>query len=310
MRAALTWIGRRFRPIAVGAAALGLGLALWAERGAVSAVDWTVHWPGLVGSVPLFALAALGGCLAFWFVLHDLTGTAPLGETTRVWVRSFLARYVPSGALTIAVRVRAHRSLGASQGQIWSASGYEQLASALAGATVTVVTFALASRRPPTAALLILPVGIALALVFRRRLATRWLSRLRGESGPGVPVFADATTVLVATLFDLLGWLVAGAAVWLLVDSIRPGQVSALFLVGAYSCSWLLGFLALPVPSGFGVREAAFVAFLAPEVGVGAATVLAVALRLADILGELVLFLAMEALFRYERKPRTRAVPS
>ena len=315
MSATLTWLERWFRPIAVVAASLGLGLALWSQRSAVTAVDWTVHWPGLVGSVLLFALAAFGGCLAFWFVLHAMTGTSPLGETVHVWVRSFIARYVPSGALTIAVRVRARRSLGATQGQVWSASAYEQLASALAGATVAVAAFTLAGRRPPAAALAILAVGVGLALLFRRRLAARWLSRLRGESAPGaderrVPVFADATTVIVATLFDLLGWLVAGGAVWLVVDSILPGQVSTPFLVGAYAFSWLLGFVALPVPSGFGVREATFVALLAPEVGVGAATVLALAVRLADTLGELVLFVGAEAVFRHGPRTHTRAVPS
>lgn len=292
MRAA-RWISRRFRPIAVAAAAVGLGLALWNQREALSSVDWAVHWAGLVGAVLLFGVAALGGCFAFWLILHGLTPRASLGRTTLVWVRSFLARYVPSGVLTLVVRVRAHESLGAGTGQIWAASAYEQLASGLAGASVSVAAFALASRRPPLAAWLILGTAFALALVSRRGIAARMLARVRADA-PEQPIFVDVRIVLGAVLFDVAGWVVAGAAVWVLVESLLPGRVSALFLLGAYSFAWLLGFVALPVPSGFGVREGTFIALLAPEFGVGAATVLALALRLADILGEVLVLAGAE----------------
>ncbi len=311
MKPLLGWVSRRFRPIALAAAGLGLGFALWNQREAVSAVDWTVHWSGLLGSVLLFGVAAFGGSLSFWFVLRHLTGTAQLGETTLVWIRSALARYVPSGALTIAVRVRAREKLGASQSQIWAASAYEQLAAALAGATVSVAALSLAHRSPPLAAWLILAATIALAVVFRRRFAAVWLERIRGDRTKGERVLVNGWVLLGAALFDVAGWVVAGAAVWVLVDSLVPGQASALFLVGAYSFSWLLGYVALPVPSGFGIREAAFIALLAPQLGVGVATVVALALRLADILGELLAFAGTEAVHSFGRRHHSpRALPS
>lgn len=124
-------------------------------------------------------------------------------------------------------------------------------------------------------------------------------------------MFVPGRILLGAVVLDVAGWLVAGAAIWVLVDSLLPGRASALFLLGAYAFSWLLGFLALPVPSGFGVREATFIALLAPQLGVGVATVLAIALRLADFLGEVLVVAATEAVHGFGHTGHAgRAVPS
>jgi uncharacterized membrane protein YbhN (UPF0104 family) len=58
----------------------------------------------------------------------------------------------------------------------------------------------------------------------------------------------------------------------------------------------MLGFVIVLAPSGLGVREATFVALLGPQVGVAAATLVAVTLRLANTIGDLLAFSVVEAL--------------
>jgi hypothetical protein len=59
-----------------------------------------------------------------------------------------------------------------------------------------------------------------------------------------------------------------------------------LWLLGAYSFVWLLGFVVPLLPGGLGLRDGTLIAFLATTMGVGAATAIAIALRLANTLGE------------------------
>ena len=70
-------------------------------------------------------------------------------ETLRIWARSFLLRYEPSGAVGFVYRVRERERLGATTPQVLTATGYEQLAAVTAGALVAVAAFVAAGGRPP-----------------------------------------------------------------------------------------------------------------------------------------------------------------
>lgn len=58
-------------------------------------------------------------------------------------------------------------------------------------------------------------------------------------------------------------------------------------LSGAYAIAWIAGFLVLIAPGGLGVREAVFVALLAPSLGSTQALSLAVGLRVVSLLVDL-----------------------
>jgi uncharacterized membrane protein YbhN (UPF0104 family) len=90
-----------------------------------------------------------------------------------------------------------------------------------------------------------------------------------------------------ALVVSALGWIVAGAAAWVFVEAVSAGAVPAFgFLLGAYALAWLVGFIVPFAPSGLGVREATFVALLAPTIGAAPATALGVGLRLANLAGD------------------------
>lgn len=70
-------------------------------------------------------------------------------------------------------------------------------------------------------------------------------------------------------------WLLVGTATWAVARALDP-SASWADIVPAATASWLVGFLAVPVPGGVGVREAAFVAFasgLAPGVAPATAVI-------------------------------------
>ena len=97
--------------------------------------------------------------------------------TLRIWARSFLLRYEPSGAVGFVYRVRERERLGATTPQVLTATGYEQLAAVTAGALVAVAAFAAAGGRPPLTALLIAGVLLAAAVAARPALLGDRLAR-------------------------------------------------------------------------------------------------------------------------------------
>ena len=83
--------------------------------------------------LPLLARAVRGRD-SFWIVLRDLAPARGSATSLWVWERSFAARYMPSGAMTVAVRMVERERLGASRAQMLSATAYEQLVAAAAAA--------------------------------------------------------------------------------------------------------------------------------------------------------------------------------
>ena len=199
----LRTLDRVFRPLALLGAVGGLGAALYAERGGIAAYPWRLSWPAFVGAVLLFALGPLAGAAVFRILLHDLTGETPIAASTRVWMRAFLARYVPSGALTMAVRLRGRGQLHATARQIWRASLVEQLVSAVGGAATATAGLVVAREHVPLAAPLLLGGGLLVAVVLAHR----------------------RRAVALASVVTCCAWVTTGAAASVTGTSVVPTSV-------------------------------------------------------------------------------------
>jgi uncharacterized membrane protein YbhN (UPF0104 family) len=103
--------------------------------------------------------------------------------------------------------------------------------------------------------------------------------------------------------FNALGWVAMGAGTWLLIDSLADTPTPEVaWLVAAYAFSYLLGFLVPVLPGGLGLRDATLIGFLATRFTTGVATALALAVRLANTLGELLAIASVEVVYRLGRR--------
>ncbi len=289
MRRLLLALHRRARRLLLVGIAASLGFAVALQWNAIRAFDWRISWALFVGPVCLFAIGPLFGGLSFWIVLRDLTPSAQLGSSLWVWVRSFAARYVPSGALTVAVRLVERERLGATRGQMFSATAFEQLVAAAGAAAVSLTAFSASGREPPIVVVVVLVAVLALAGVARPA-ATQW-----GRRRNCAVAVVGKRALAAALLLCVVGWLVAGAAAWIFVEGLVAGPTpSFTFLLGAYTFAWLAGFVVPFASSGLGVREATLIALLAPVLGAGPATALTIGLRLANVGGDLLAIGAVE----------------
>jgi hypothetical protein len=104
------------------------------------------------------------------------------------------------------------------------------------------------------------------------RLLPSSVPRLRAIR-PGVLALAFAA--------NFLAWSAYGVALLLLTRGLLPGvSLSLPQAIGVFTCSYLVGFIALFAPGGLGPRESVFLLLLAGDIGLKPAAGLALASRL------------------------------
>lgn len=151
-------------------------------------------------------------------------------------------------------------------------------------------------------------LGLA-TVVFLHRGLMAWVIDLAHRFVPRIPGSDQLPTqrdIFAFYLWALLTVGSLGAAYAVLLYSL-DSNTNPYFIFSAFALSWLVGFLAVPIPAGLGVREAVLV-FLLP--GVGAAPLLAASLaaRLLSIGAELLAALVNRIVARRHRA-RTAADP-
>ena len=278
----------RLRVLLFAAAVAGIAVAAWSQRAAIAAIDLTSDPGGIVLALGLLAVAPLLQAATFVLGLRATGAPADTVPALRMWARSYLLRYEPSGALGFVHRVAGRRRVGASTAQVLTVSAYEQLAAVVAGTIATLAGFLAAGVDPPVLAIVLFAGALAAAVLARPALAGRWLQRRLHERGieTAAPVRGRTLSLMVA--LDAAGWVATGLGVWTLVRALDvTGGLDAFLLLGAFALSWLVGVLVPLAPGGLGLRDGALVGALVGAVGAGPATALALVLRLGTFAGEL-----------------------
>jgi dolichol-phosphate mannosyltransferase len=307
------WISRRIRPLVAATAILGLAWAGWSQREAIASFDWSIDHGLLVLAVALFAVAPLLQGLTFALGLRRIGAGGSAGALARMWARSFLLRYEPSGVVGFAYRVTARERVGASTAQVMTVTGYEQLAVVVAGAAAAMAGFLAAGVHPPVLAV-VLFAGALVAVVAAGVGGSNsggWLhDRLQARGIETAGPLRGRTLALMVAL-DAAGWVATGLGAWALARALGvTAGLDAFLLLGAFALSWLLGVLVPLAPGGLGLREGSLILSLGAAVGAGPATALALALRLVSFAGELVAIAVAEltALALARRTTRASAV--
>jgi uncharacterized membrane protein YbhN (UPF0104 family) len=300
---------RYFTWIALVLVILGVAIALRSDWPAVTSMDWGRAWRALLVGAVAFAAAPLAQAVSFWLILRKLGARAPIGDSLLIWAHSYVLRYAPSGAMAVVYRVRSKERLGATRDQILTAEAYEHLAALLAGAASCLLGFALVGSLPPllglAVAVPVLLLGVAVRPKFLGRFAQRLMRRMRIDA----PLLRGRELILVSAV-NVVAWVATGAGVLVLANGLTGESSPGLtWAIATYAVAYLIGFIVPLLPGGLGAREGALVAVLAGRYGVADATALALALRVAVTLGELLAVGAIVAAYEVGHRGRAAAVP-
>jgi hypothetical protein len=240
-------------------------------------LEFDVHlragWIALAAAV---VLATYGVLVAAWrVVIRGWGERLAYRPALRIWTVSNLGRYLPgkvwsvAGLAVLAQRegVAAWAAVGAAVAMqaIAVGSGVAVAAATVPGTLSTPGVLIAAAAASATVAALGVPRVVAVAGRIIRRPDLRPL---------------PAGAVLLAGAATTASWLGYGAAFWCLArGTLGDTPLGLAPAVGVFAAGYITGLLALFAPGGVGVREAVFIALLAPSVGSGGAIVLGVASR-------------------------------
>jgi len=279
---------------------------------AVAQVDWRA-WTSVLAVAALgLYMATYGAAAMAWQASLRMLGvSARLHDLCRVLMLSQFGKYLPGNFAHHAGRVVLARRMGI---------GLEStVASVAIDMGILLVVAAICSL--PALGLLVtllqqhgmafgfvLAIGamglvlFGFALVFSRRARRLASHPLRIARQVLVP--ANALFLARSGLAHAGGFLLGATALYLLCSAFA-GSFSNVWLgvVGAYTASWLLGFVVVGAPAGIGIREVALMFGLAPLYGQQDALAAAAVLRIVTTVGEGLLFLSALVLSRRAGKP-------
>ena len=235
------------------------GQRLWQQWVSTSHADLHVTLDPVrlvVASVIVFATYLL--LIETWrAVLGRYGSTLPFGPAMRIWFVSNLGKYIPGkiwqiGAMTMFV-------------------GRYGIAAATAGAAAIVITvanvaagfaFVLAAAAPSLSAwggprATLVATGMLLLILGCAPLVGRGWTELAHRLGrPALAVRVPPTASLLALAGSALAWVLYGVAFRIFALSVLGTADGGWLAWGAaYTLSYLVGYLTLIVPGGFGVRE-------------------------------------------------------
>lgn len=247
-------------------------------------VEWHLS-PGLIVASLLLTWAMYAVLVQAWRIM--LTGwgqSLPPVPAARIWTVSSLGKYVPGQVWAIASMAVMAQRAGVAP---WAATSSSVLLQGLAvgtGAGVLGVTgVSLLEDAVPdirlVLALLALASAVGVALLMWPPFVRRALRILKVDIGnAGMPTLSK---VLFGAAANVLAWLGYGVALWLLARGLfHAPELTITRAIGAFTASYLAGFLAFGVPDGLIVRETVFTSMVQGTIGAPAALALALASRL------------------------------
>ena len=265
---------------------VGLGVLVWLIVRLVS--DWDRVREDVAAANPALVLASVACTLGaetlfglIWSMeLRGVSGrTVPVARSTGVFFVSGLARLLPGGVFTYLGRMSLARDLQVGRAHLVASMVMETMTSAAAALTLgtAVLLSDEAGSQVPGGRWWLLALPFALAATYLP-LSLRGLNLLLTRFG------RSSVRIPRQSGFGFFGgyvvaWLAFGLGLWFLIRAFGLDGPNMLVAAGAFSLSWLLGFVVVIVPGGLGVREGAMTALLAPWLGVEQSILLALVSR-------------------------------
>jgi hypothetical protein len=285
-------IGRLIGWTAVAGSLVFIGLQLWQHAPwRLAGAHLETLTAAIIGGALLYGMAGFLLSSAWYQLLDGGAATAPLRCHHAVYGRTQIAKYLPGNVFHLVGRQVMGRRLGHGQGRLALASLLEALLLVL---TAGVLSLPVAWPWLDQGLWLVVLAAPVLALI-----AVRWVRRRHRSALRRLGAGADRDRVggvlrlLGAAALYALFFLVIAAVLWILSLSVSHSGRGAIDLAGSVpvvALAWLVGFATPGSSAGIGVREAVLIAALEGTLGVPASALIALALRLVTVGGDLVFF--------------------
>jgi len=273
--------------VALALAAKALGGQWGKVRGHLG--DLSVGWTAVA---VLTAFAGQAAIAVIWReVLSDLGSRLPLLIGCRIFLLAQLGKYIPGSVFAVAGQVELATRYDVPRQRSATASVVTIVLNIGVGGVVALCALPLLPDRlasPFRPALLLLPlVGL-----LHPKLFTAVLNRaLRLIRRPALDQALSASGLARASAWCIVSWLLLGLHIYALCRDVGADAPVLGLSVAGFAAAWLVGFVVVIAPAGFGPREAVLVAVLSSSLvgGTSAALLVAGVSRLVLVLIDVLL---------------------
>ena len=247
-------------------------------------VDWHISPVWLAAAVAVVFLG-YGILIEAWRrVVLSLGQRLEFTSAARIWFLASLGKYIPGKVWSIAGAAILARRAGVDPSAAVAAAVVLQALALSSGAAVIAFTAgesfrAMGPELIPIAAAVVIACVAGVALLASQPALDR-VSRLLPRSFPQLRAIRPGV-LAAAFAANTAAWIAYGSALVFLSRGVLPEVTLSLTqATGVFTCSYLVGFVALFAPGGLGPRESVFFLMLAGDIGLKQAAGLAVASRL------------------------------
>jgi glycosyltransferase 2 family protein len=247
-------------------------------------VDWRLSPVWIAASI-LVVFAGYATLIEAWRRVVQSMGER-LGFLTaaRIWFLASLGKYIPGKVWAVAGAAILARRAGVDPSAAVAGALVLQALALASGAAAVALTAresfqAMGGEVVLLAGALLATCIAGLAVLASQSLLdriNRWLPR-------SLPPLRAVSPAVLATAFaaNLFAWVAYGTALLFLTNGVLSDvRLSLPQAIGVFTCSYLVGFIALFAPGGLGPRESVFLLMLAGDIGLKPAAGLALASRL------------------------------
>ena len=247
-------------------------------------IDWQLSVLPLAASVLVVFLSYAVLIEGWRRVVLSMGERLAFLTAARIWFLASLGKYVPGKVWAIAGAAVLAQRAGVDPTVAVAGALVLQVLALASGAAVVALTArdvfqTVGQGAEPIAAAVILLCLIGVAALTSQRILDR-IARLLPTSWPALRAIPPGM-LAAAFVANVIAWCGYGAALLLLARGLLPDVALSLpQAIGVFTCSYLVGFLALFAPGGLGPRESVFLLMLAGDIGLKPAAALAIASRL------------------------------
>jgi glycosyltransferase 2 family protein len=247
-------------------------------------IEWRLSTGWIAASV-LTVFCAYTVLIEAWRrVVLSMGERLPFLQAARIWFLASLGKYVPGKVWAVAGAAILAQRAGVDPSAAVAGALVLQALALASGAVAVALTArdAFQAVGPGVVPLALGLVALSSAGIFvlgSQPLLDR-VSRILPASLPRLRAIAPGMLV-GAFLANVFAWGAYGVALIFLAKGLLPDLHLGLpQAIGVFTCSYLVGFIALFAPGGLGPRESVFLLLLAGDVGLKPAAALALASRL------------------------------
>ena len=238
----------------------------------------------------LFALTALTTSFLAWReTLAGLGDRLRVRVAARIFYLGQLAKYVPGSIWSIVGQVELARAVGVRRERTATAGIVVLVISLAVGLTLGLLAIPALIGAKGGIYLWFLVLLVPLAVVLHPAVLTHLVETgLRLLRRPPLDQPLTGGMVLRVAGFSLASNGLLGLQIWQLATDLGGHGWSLIALsIGGYGLAAAASLVVIPLPAGAGLREAILVLVLAPEIGAGDATLVALIARLTLTLADL-----------------------